>query len=91
MSAELIMQLVGGAGFLAGVAGVLRYVQDRTRIRAEVAKDAAQAYRQFIESQPWPSNSPPSWWTTSATRRCAHAGASSTPGARGATGRRTCA
>ena len=45
VTSALILQMVGGAGFLAGVAGVLQYIRDRTRIRAEVARDVAEVVR----------------------------------------------
>lgn len=69
MVTEMLLQIIGGAGFLSGVAGLVKYHMDRTSIRAEVAKDAAEAYRQFTEGQPWPTASTP---TPPAAPKIAH-------------------
>lgn len=59
VTADLLIQLIAGAGMLSGVAGVLKYLQDRKSIRAEVASQAQAAYQAFVQAQPWPSNSQP--------------------------------
>ncbi|QHB37819.1 hypothetical protein I5G63_gp078 [Mycobacterium phage Imvubu] len=61
MTTELILQLIGGAGALAGAAGVFQYTHDRTRIRAEVAREAASAYQAFVADvgRSWPTADTP--------------------------------
>ena len=48
MNAELVLQLIGGAGFLAGVAAILHFLNTRTSTRTKGSAEASQAYRQFV-------------------------------------------
>lgn len=45
---ETTSQVVVGGGFAAGLAGLYRYHADRTRYRAEAAKEAAEVARSFM-------------------------------------------
>ncbi|AHJ88374.1 hypothetical protein CG91_gp074 [Mycobacterium phage 39HC] len=50
MTAELIIQLMGGAGVLSGVAALLHYVNARQGTKARASAEAYAAYRSFIET-----------------------------------------
>lgn len=69
MNVDLMVQLLSGAGALSGAIGTWTYTNTRQSIRAEVAKDAAEAYRVFTEGQPWPTASRP---TPPAAPKIAH-------------------
>jgi hypothetical protein len=49
MTADLIIQMMGGAGLLSGVAALLHYVNARGRGRARASAEAYAAYRSFVE------------------------------------------
>ncbi|AHJ88572.1 hypothetical protein Jolie1_072 [Mycobacterium phage Julie1] len=50
MTTDLIIQMMGGAGLLSGVAALLSYVNARGRGRAQASAEAYCAYRTFIET-----------------------------------------
>ncbi|AAN01862.1 hypothetical protein SEA_WEST99_20 [Mycobacterium phage West99] len=48
MTAALVLQLLGGAGFLAGVAALLHFLNTRQSTRSKGSAEAYQAYRTFV-------------------------------------------
>ena len=48
MTAELVLQILGGAGFLAGVAALLSFLNTRKSTRTKGSAEAYQAYREFV-------------------------------------------
>lgn len=48
MTAALILQMIGGAGFLAGVAALLHFLNTRKSTRTKGSAEAYQAYRTFV-------------------------------------------
>lgn len=48
MTAALVLQLFGGAGFLAGVAALLHFLNTRTSTKSKGSAEAYQAYRTFV-------------------------------------------
>lgn len=48
MTAALVLQLLGGAGFLAGVAALLHFLNTRKSTRTKGSAEAYQAYREFV-------------------------------------------
>ncbi|AHJ88315.1 hypothetical protein Hosp_013 [Mycobacterium phage Hosp] len=48
MTAALILQMIGGAGFLAGVAALLHFLNTRKSTKTKGSAEAYQAYRTFV-------------------------------------------
>lgn len=48
MSTELVFSLIGSAGFLAGVAAILHFLNTRKSTRTKGGAEAYQAYREFV-------------------------------------------
>lgn len=48
MTAALVLQMLGGAGFLAGVAALLHFLNTRKSTRTKGSAEAYQAYREFV-------------------------------------------
>lgn len=48
MTAALVLQLIGGAGFLAGVAALLHFLNTRKSVKTKGTAEAYQAYRTFV-------------------------------------------
>ncbi|AYP70007.1 hypothetical protein I5G62_gp21 [Mycobacterium phage CRB2] len=48
MTAALVLQMIGGAGFLAGVVAVLHFFNTRKSTRSKGSAEAYQAYRTFV-------------------------------------------
>ena len=48
MTAALVLQMIGGAGFLAGVAALLHFLNTRKSTRTKGSAEAYQAYREFV-------------------------------------------
>lgn len=48
MTAAFILQMIGGAGFLAGVAALLHFLNTRKSTRTKGSAEAYQAYRTFV-------------------------------------------
>lgn len=48
MTAELVVTLLGGAGFLAGIAALLHFLNTRGSTRQKGSADAYQAWRAFM-------------------------------------------
>lgn len=48
MTAALVLQLLGGAGFLAGVAALLHFLNTRKSTKSKGSAEAYQAYRTFV-------------------------------------------
>lgn len=48
MTAALILQMIGGAGFLAGVAALLHFLNTRKSTRSKGSAEAYTAYRTFV-------------------------------------------
>ncbi|AER47667.1 hypothetical protein [Mycolicibacterium goodii] len=48
MTAELVLVLLGSAGFLSGVAGLLAFLNTRKSTRSKGSAEAYQAYEQFV-------------------------------------------
>lgn len=50
MNVQLVLSLIGGAGFLAGIAGLLTFFNTRKATRDKSSADAYQAWRTFMTS-----------------------------------------
>lgn len=48
MSGELILQLLGGAGFLTGIGGLLHFLNTRKPTRTKSSADAYTAYTTWV-------------------------------------------
>lgn len=48
MNAALVLQMIGGAGFLAGVAALLHFLNTRKSTKSKGSAEAYQAYRTFV-------------------------------------------
>lgn len=48
MTAALILQMIGGAGFLAGVAALLHFLNTRKSTKTKGSAEAYTAYRTFV-------------------------------------------
>ncbi|QGH75268.1 hypothetical protein I5G61_gp20 [Mycobacterium phage Quesadilla] len=48
MTAALVLQMIGGAGFLAGVVAILHFFNTRKSTRSKGSAEAYQAYRTFV-------------------------------------------
>ncbi|AGT12919.1 hypothetical protein KAYACHO_15 [Mycobacterium phage KayaCho] len=48
MTAALVLQMIGGAGFLAGVAALLHFLNTRKSTKTKGSAEAYQAYRTFV-------------------------------------------
>lgn len=48
MTAALILQMIGGVGFLAGVAALLHFLNTRKSTKTKGSAEAYQAYRTFV-------------------------------------------
>ena len=48
MNAALILQIIGGAGFLAGIVAIAQFINTRRPTRDRSSAEAYTAYRQFV-------------------------------------------
>jgi len=48
MTVELVLSMIGGAGFLAGVAGLLQFFNTRRQTREKSSADAYSSWRAFM-------------------------------------------
>ncbi|QHB37324.1 hypothetical protein I5G58_gp022 [Mycobacterium phage BirdsNest] len=48
MTAALVLQMIGGAGFLAGIVAILHFFNTRKSTRSKGSAEAYQAYRTFV-------------------------------------------
>lgn len=48
MTVELVLSMIGGAGFLAGVAGLLQFFNTRRQAKDKSSADAYQSWRVFM-------------------------------------------
>jgi hypothetical protein len=48
VTAELVLQLLGGVGFLAGIAALLHFFNTRQSTKTKGSAEAYQAYRTFV-------------------------------------------
>lgn len=48
MTGALVLQMLGGAGFLAGVAAILHFLNTRKATKTKGGAEAYQAYREFV-------------------------------------------
>ncbi|QGH80028.1 hypothetical protein SEA_NHAGOS_17 [Gordonia phage NHagos] len=48
MSGELVLQLLGGAGFLTGIGGLLHFLNTRKPTRTKSSADAYTAYTTWV-------------------------------------------
>lgn len=48
MTGALVIQMIGGAGFLAGIAAILHFLNTRSSTKSKGSSEAYQAYQAFV-------------------------------------------